>query len=156
MKSESLSNYQSRAVRALVLLHEKEMRDFLPVWREARAANLKLPQTDDPDYLSLHALLHHVFRAGRGYVTWICEKLSLPDPGIKEAPDADAVEKAADEFLSHLLDRWRITFAIIENASLDQVHTSRWGVQMSIESMLEHAVVHPMRHRFQLQELMRP
>jgi hypothetical protein len=33
------------------------------------------------------------------------------------------------------------------------LHTSRWGAPMNVEAMFEHAVVHPMRHRFQLEEL---
>jgi hypothetical protein len=33
-------------------------------------------------------------------------------------------------------------------------HKTRWGEDMSCESMLEHAVMHPHRHRFQLEELM--
>ncbi len=31
---------------------------------------------------------------------------------------------------------------------------SRWGEDYNIEQMLEHAVVHPMRHRIQLERLM--
>lgn len=31
---------------------------------------------------------------------------------------------------------------------------SRWGEDYTIEQMLEHAIVHPMRHRIQLERLM--
>ena len=33
-------------------------------------------------------------------------------------------------------------------------YLSRWGDPHSIEQMLEHAVVHPMRHRIQLERLL--
>ena len=42
-----------------------------------------LPKTDDPAYESLDTLLHHVFRAARGYMTWMCEVLELPDPEMQ-------------------------------------------------------------------------
>jgi hypothetical protein len=33
---------------------------------------------------------------------------------------------------------------------------SRWGEDYSIEQMLEHAIVHPMRHRIQLERPLGP
>lgn len=69
--------YRSRAVRALVLLHDEQLRRFLVVWKQARAASVALPRTDDRAYVSLDALLHHVLRAARGYMTWMCEVLEF-------------------------------------------------------------------------------
>ena len=79
--------YRSRAVRALVLLHDEHLRRFLVVWSQARAASVVLPKTDDPDYASLETLLHHVLGAARGYMTWMCEVLELPDPRIRIPPE---------------------------------------------------------------------
>jgi len=130
------------------------MREFLPAWREAVRRGVRLPATDDPDYASLPTLLHHVFRASRGYMTWLCEKLELPDPGIEAAPPPDVVERDADRYLEHLLERWRTPLAGVEEARLQPIFKTRWGADISGESMLEHAVVHPLRHRLQLEELM--
>jgi len=53
-----------------------------------------------------------------------------------------------------VLSGWRRHFALLENSELwPAVYTSRWGFDYSIEQMLEHAVVHPMRHRIQLERL---
>jgi len=52
--------YRSRAVRALVLLHDEHVRRFLVVWNQAQAASVVLPKTDDPAYASLETLLRHV------------------------------------------------------------------------------------------------
>jgi uncharacterized damage-inducible protein DinB len=137
-----------------VLLHEQALRDLLPVWRRAKATDLSLPKTEDPDYASLETLLHHVLRSARGYMTWMCEKLGLPDPGIDAAPEPSRVEKEAGPWVEHLLARWRLPLAGIEEARFNETFETRWGVAMCIESMLEHAVMHPARHRFQLEELM--
>jgi uncharacterized damage-inducible protein DinB len=154
MPFRELQNYRYRGARALVLLHEKSMREFLPVWRQAALAGLSLPATSDPNYASLASLLHHVFRASRGYMTWLCEKLALPDPGIDPAPEASAVEREADRYLEHLLESWRKPLAEVEEERFQQIFKTRWGEDMSCEGMLEHAVMHPVRHRFQLEELM--
>ena len=154
MSADQLGHYRSRAARALVLLHERELRQLLPVWHRAAAARTPLPATDDPDYASLDTLLHHVLRASRGYMTWMCDQLGLPDPGIDPAPGPAVVGREADRYLEHLLERWRIPLQDVEPARLDEEHITRWGVTLSIDSMLEHAVLHPVRHRFQLEELL--
>ena len=97
--------YRSRAVRAMVLLHEEHLRRFVQTWRLAMAVAASLPPTADPSYASLGALERHVLSAAVGYLVWICEVLRLPDPEVRR-----------------------------------------------IDSMLEHAVMHPIRHSFQLDE----
>jgi uncharacterized damage-inducible protein DinB len=154
MPCRDLQDYRWRGARALVIIHERSMREFLPVWREAARRGVRLPATDDPDYASLHTLLHHVLRASRGYMTWLCEKLGLPDPAIEAAPPPDVVEREADRYLEHLLERWRAPLAGLEEERFQPIFKARWGADISGESMLEHAVVHPLRHRFQLEELM--
>jgi len=154
MPIHNLANYRCRGARALVLLHEKALRALLPVWRRAKAADVQLPRTKDPNYASLESLLHHALGAARGYMTWLCENLGLPDPGIDPAPEASSVEQAAERYIEHLVGRWRLPLADVEEARLEAIHKTRWGEEMSLEGMLEHAVVHPMRHRFQLEELL--
>jgi uncharacterized damage-inducible protein DinB len=152
--ANELSDYRYRGARALVLLHHAAMCELLPVWRKAKQAGIKLPPTSDADYVSLEALLHHALRASRGYMVWLCEKLGLPDPGIEPAPEPDRIEAEAERYLEHLLERWRLPLAEVEEKSFFTTHRTRWGEDMSCEGMLEHAVMHPHRHRFQLEELM--
>ncbi|TFG86675.1 MAG: hypothetical protein E4H17_03985 [Gemmatimonadales bacterium] len=153
MPIHALTEYRYRGARALVLLHDQALRELLPVWRRAKAADLSLPETTDPDYASMETLLHHVLRSARGYLTWLCEKLGLPDPGIDPAPDPPRVAYEAGRWVEHLLDRWRLPLVGIEEGRFNETFVTRWGVDMSCESMLEHAVLHPIRHRFQLEEL---
>jgi uncharacterized damage-inducible protein DinB len=152
----TLPAHRSRAVRALVLLHEEHLRAFMGTWRRALAAEVKLPQTDDPSYESLATLGRHVLRAARGYMTWMCEKLQLPDPEIRETPATEEIVGAADSFLEHVLERWRVA---LKDVADDQLETpeypSRWKTLYSIDAMLEHAVMHPIRHKFQLEELLK-
>ncbi|HUI56652.1 MAG TPA: hypothetical protein VLY04_16865 [Bryobacteraceae bacterium] len=78
--------YRSRAVRAMVLLHEEHLRRFVQTWRRAMALPVSLPPTADPNYASLGALGRHVLSAAGGYLVWMCEVLRLPDPGVRPAP----------------------------------------------------------------------
>ena len=151
-----LKPYRSGGARALVLLHDRHLRSFVDTWFQAQAAGVVLPETDDPSYVSMEALLRHVLRAARGYMTWFCQVLELPEPGIRKTPETDTVEAEADSYLTHLLEQWRLPLADVDEPRFHQpTFASRWGVHYCIDAMLEHAVMHPIRHSFQLAELMR-
>jgi len=141
----------------MVLLHEEHLRRFVQTWRRALAASVSLPPTADPNYSSLGALGRHVLSAAGGYLVWMCEMLRLPDPGIRPAPDATSVIRDAEGYMEHVLERWRAE--PLRDVSDDQLETpeypSRWQTRYCIDSMLEHAVMHPIRHAFQLDELIK-
>lgn len=148
--------YRSRAVRAMVILHEEHLRRFIETWRLALARPVSLPPSADPNYASLEALGRHALSAARGYMTWMCEKLELPDPGIRPAPDAVAIIHDADDYMEHVLERWRAPLKEVSDERLDSPeYPSRWKTLYSIDAMLEHAVMHPIRHAFQLDELLK-
>ena len=61
----------------------------------------------------------------------------------------------ADGYLEHLLERWRLPLAAVSDDRLEpppELYTP--GMPYWIDAMLEHAVMHPVRHEFQLRELM--
>ncbi len=147
--------FQSRGVRALVKLQMEEMHLLFAVWKRAKRAGVRLPATKDPAYRSLDALIAHPLRSCRGYLTWLCEVLGRPEPAVPEAPKPEDVAARGAAYLGVLGRAWERHMAWMPNRVLDstKVHTSRWGAPMTVEAMFEHAVVHPMRHRFQLEEL---
>lgn len=156
MKLKEPGKYKYNGARSLVLLHEKHLFSLVETWREAKTKKINLPETEDPDYKSLETLLHHILRSARGYMIWICENFNLPDPGINNAPAPDFIETEAGEYLTHISDKWGIPLSGIEEEKFHSpTYTSRWGVEYCIDAMLEHAVMHPIRHEFQLKDLIR-
>ncbi len=147
--------FKSRGVRALVQLQKREMNQLLVVWKKAKRMGVKLPATRDPSYQSLDVLMRHPLRSCRGYLTWLCEVLGRPDPRVPDPPEAESVSAAGAAYLKVLAKAWERHMAWMPNKVLDSfdVHTSRWGAPMTVEAMFEHALAHPMRHRFQLEEL---
>ncbi len=153
-EASALPAYQYQGARALVLLHEEQMRDFLTAWREAAATQLALPATADPDYASLETLLRHVLACARGYMVWCCASLGLPEPGIPEAPPVARIAAEADGYLEQVLAGWRAPLVEVDEERFGEEYKSRWNVTYCIDAMLEHAVTHPMRHAFQLRRLL--
>jgi hypothetical protein len=147
--------FKSNAVRSCVELHEIELRRFLEVWRAFRASGITLPSTEDPSYKSNDHLAGHVLRSARGYLTWIGECVNRPVTDLDSETDPVRIAARGPAFLEDVLAGWRRHLAVLEDRELAPVtYKSRWGEDYDIEQMLEHAVVHPMRHRIQLERLM--
>jgi len=152
---DMIPNYSYRGARALVTLHEEYLWSFVEMWRQANMLGVALPETEDPDYRSMETLLLHVLTSARGYMVWMCEQLELPDPKIDPPPAIEEIEEKIEGYIEHLLDRWRVPLVDIEEERFGRPeYVSNWGVRYCIDSMLEHAVMHPIRHLFQLMELM--
>lgn len=147
--------FKSRGVRALVLLQMHEMGQLFVIWKKAKRAGVTLPKTKDPAYENLDLLMRHPLRSCRGYLTWLCEMLGRRDPGVPDPPEAEKVAAQGATYLKVLAKAWEKHMAWMPASVLDSfdVYKSRWGAPMTIEAMFEHALVHPMRHRFQLEEL---
>ena len=155
MTPTPLPPYRYTGARALVELHEHYLREFLVTWREAKARSLPLPETTDPDYESLEHVLRHVLRAARGYMVWMCRVLELPDPGIDEAPEVDTVERTAEDYIAHVVDRWRRPLAEVDEERFSTPeYEAPWKIRYCVDAMIEHAVMHPLRHEYQLRRLM--
>jgi hypothetical protein len=146
--------WQYRGARALVTLHERELRRFTDTWKEAISRDVALSGTKYDRETTLADVLVHVLHWARDYLVWSCEKLKLPDPGCAPIPEASAVAREVDAYVEHLLACWREPFrAVPEDAFYEPEYRTRWGSHYKVEALLEHAVVHPMRHRLQLEEL---
>ncbi len=146
--------FQSNAVRSCVELHEIELRRFHDAWLAFGASGTALPATDDPSYQSNEHLAGHVLRWSRDYLTWIGECVERPVTELDSETDPVAIAGRSAAFMEEVLAGWRRQLASLEDMELAPVnYKSPWGEDYSIEQMLEHAIVHPMRHRIQLERL---
>jgi len=146
--------YHYKGASTLIKLHEIHLRSFFETWKEAKNLNVKLPVTDDPYYKSLDTLLYHLFRSARGYMVWMCKQLNLSDPEIDEAPLPEIVMDSAESYLEYLIDKWKFPLKDVQPEKFEnEVYKSNWGVDYCIDAMLEHAVMHPTRHQYQLKNL---
>jgi len=97
----------------------------------------------------------HVLRAARNYLTWIGEFVSRPVTDVDADDDLVSIARKGRAFVDEVLAAWRRHLALLEDREMTPLtRKSRWGEDYNIEQMLEHAVVHPMRHRIQLERLL--
>ncbi len=113
-------------------------------------------QTTDEDCRSIQTICRHVVRSGYGYADYILSALNIPtdSPNVNkmeiESPDVVVVElrRMIDYNLKHLYEMNR---EIIEEKMFVIKFITRWGEEFNFEQILEHAIVHILRHRRQVE-----
>ena len=113
-------------------------------------------QTTDEDCRSIQTICRHVVRSGYGYADYILSALNIPtdSPNVNkmeiESPDVVVVElrRMIDYNLKHLYEMNR---EIIEEKMFVIKFITRWGEEFNFEQILEHAIVHILRHRRQIE-----
>ena len=152
-----MAEFQSRAVRSLAELHEVELRKFLETWRRFKASGKPMPEAHgDESYASAETLVTHVQAAARSYMLWIREVLGQPVTEPPRIREPELILPRLDAFMEETLDAWKRHLASLTDEQLGPVqYKSRWGELFTIDAMLEHAVVHPMRHRVQLERILK-
>jgi uncharacterized damage-inducible protein DinB len=112
-------------------------------------------ETKDEDCRSVQTIMSHVVRAGYGYADYIREQLSTastrPQPTLLAREESLEQLGAAVQYTIETLEgRWEMTG---EEISAIVIH-SRWGAIYDAEGLLEHAIVHLLRHRRQIEKFM--
>ena len=140
--------------QALIELHEIHLRSFMAEWRTAKENHLGLPETTDQAYRSLETLLIHVLDCAFRYISWTADALELSPPVRPEFPGEDVIEAEADRLLDSILQAWRLQLSDLPlEAFVTGEHKAWWGTRYCVDAMLEHAVMHPLRHEWQLKKL---
>jgi uncharacterized damage-inducible protein DinB len=110
-------------------------------------------QTEDEDCRSVQTVMSHVVRAGYGYADYIREQFSIastrPQPKLLSRLESLEQLGAALRYTAETLEgRWEMGDEEIARTVIN----SRWGVVYNVEGLLEHAVVHILRHRRQIEK----
>lgn len=151
--------YRQGAVGALLDIYETAIADLKKVISDIPADDLARivdPNTGDSNCRSIQTILTHVVHAGFGYATSI-RKLSNPEverPAKKRRP-------AIAEYLQDLDKMFVFTTEVLKDTSdaeLEEFDDSKkmltgWGQRYDIEQLFEHAIVHILRHRRQIEKI---
>jgi len=115
------------------------------------------PSTDDPDCRSIQTILTHVVQSGYTYVIeirkWLGETIEYRD----KTP-----QSSSSQFIKELDNMFTYTVALFkENPTIQMIEKDpakkilvRWGPRFDVDQLMEHAVMHILRHRRQIERFM--
>lgn len=151
-------SYREGAVGALMDEYERaawELRRLVERMREEDVVRVVDAQTEDEDCRSVQTVVSHVVNAGYGYADLLRKSFSIPSTRPPKAllSHRESLEQL-DAVLSYTVEtlegRWGMTDEELRGVVID----TGWGVRYDAEQLLEHAVVHVLRHRRQIEKFM--
>ncbi len=148
-----------RAGNALLGEYSKAIAALQTVIKDIDEETLKEvvdPLTNDSNCRSVQTILTHVVSSGFSYAVYIRQLKNIPG----ERPEKylhntiAAYATALDDMLGYTC----ATFENITDSELEIFNTSEkikstWGQWYDIEQMMEHAIVHVLRHRRQIENM---
>lgn len=148
------------AAGALMDVYEKAIRELQYIITDITDDELKHitdPLTEDTNCRSIQTVLSHVIKAGYNYVIAIRKNLG-EDIAFHEAILLNSIseyEMAFDELIQYT-ERLFDDFPEMQLEVFKQEDKilSRWGQQYDPEQILEHAIVHVMRHQRQIERFL--
>lgn len=112
-------------------------------------------ETGDDDCRSIQTVAVHVVRAGYGYAVLLRRAWGIEDrpPWPRTLARRDVYERIAEmlDYTRDTLDgRWQIS----EGEAAELRIEAPWGPVYDLEQLLEHAIVHVLRHRRQIERFL--
>ena len=153
--------YRDRgAIGALLDEYEKAIRELIGVVSTISDTQLMTivdTETSDPDCVSVQSILTHVIRAGYYYADTIRshqgEQTVAPSNYI--ATNSQDYSLVLEKMFAHTVR----LFDDYPSLQLEEYEPARkikssWGQSYNVEQMMEHAIVHVLRHRRQIERFM--
>jgi uncharacterized damage-inducible protein DinB len=149
------------AVEALLSEYRNVIIAFQNVISPISYANLTTivdSTTSNADCQSIQTIITHVVSSGYSYAGYIRKQINISDNRPGKVSRLSITEFHND--FENLMAYTQETFKTIEDDDLEEfdeekkIQTS-WGQVYDIEQMMEHAVVHVLRHRRQIEKYMK-
>ncbi|HEX8248039.1 MAG TPA: DinB family protein [Pyrinomonadaceae bacterium] len=151
-------NFRTGAVGAVMDEYERAAREFQSLIREIgedEFTQIADAATKDEDCRSIQTVSRHVVMAGYSYANYIRAQFSMASEPIPREPVSHGqaggeIDKMLDYTVETLDGKWEMT----EDEISKIVIHSGWGVTYDLEQLLEHAIVHVLRHRRQIEKFL--
>jgi uncharacterized damage-inducible protein DinB len=146
-----LSSYRNGAVGAMMDEYERaalELRAIVAALSDDLYQRLMDAQTQDQNCRSIQTILSHVVSSGYSYADYLRECFGIPSmrPEKRLLSRTEALEQLDAMFsytVATLDSRWEMP----EEEIMRTLIRARWQVTYDMEQLLEHAIVHILRHR---------
>lgn len=157
---KTLEDYRKGAIGALMDEYERAAHELKSVVENIGEANYEKildTETTDDDCRSIQTIMNHVIHAGYGYANGMRRKFSITfEPTGKERrqiPKSEIGEEI-DKVLAYTAEtlegRWEMSYEEMEKV----VIMRKENFSENLEQLLEHAIVHILRHRRQIEKFL--
>ncbi|MFT4666554.1 MAG: putative damage-inducible protein DinB [Polaribacter sp.] len=155
-----MTQRKNGAAGALLDEYEKsllELRQVIKNITSERLCAIADPATKDPDCASIQTVLSHVVQSGYTYVVeirkWLGEEVDYK-PKVA-FPSVDLYLLALQKMFEYNVQLFEDYPNLeLETYDSDKKIKVRWGQRYDVEQLMEHAIVHVLRHRRQIERFL--
>lgn len=146
------------AVHALLAEYKKAINELQHVIQDISETSLAFVidnETPNPDCKSIQTILSHVISSGYSYCIYIQNSKNINSKRPKKVNRTSIVEYTKD--LDDVLEFTYNTFTNLNDSDLEEYDNTKkimtsWQQLYDIEQLMEHAIVHVLRHRRQIEK----
>lgn len=157
---KNLEDYRKGAIGALMDEYERaaiELKTIVENIGEDDYTRIVDTETKDEDCRSIQTIMNHVVYAGYGYANGIRRQFSIPHEPLgqerKQIPPSeigDEIDKVLAYTAKTLDEKWEMSYGEMEEIIIMR----KENFSENIEQLLEHAIVHILRHRRQIDKFL--
>lgn len=156
------SNYRTGALGAIIDVYQKAIDEYVDVLKhtsQKEFATIVDQETNDEDCRSIQTITRHIIRSGYGYAGYVLTALnfSFEIPNVNEMK-LESTEEAIREIYNmlyfNITNLYDLNHELIESNLGTIKFTTRWNEEYNFEQILEHAVVHILRHKRQINKFL--
>ena len=148
--------YRKGAIGAMMDEYEKAVRELMAVFHtisERQYEKIHDPNTSDENCRSFQTILSHVVSSGYSYADYLRAPLGMPSSRPPERMLSFAeVPHRMEEMMRYTVETLQDHWEMPEEQIMAIRFQSDWGPTYDAEQNLEHAIVHILRHRRQIQK----
>lgn len=149
--------FRSGALGALMDEYERAAGDLMQLVESVADSDFEIirdRQTQDEDCRSIQTIMSHVVRSGYGYANRARAELSIPvehytPKMLTRRESLEGLQKMLVFTAATLDGRWHLT-----DDEIVSVKMQSGRVPENLEQLLEHAIVHVLRHRRQIERFL--
>ena len=149
------------STKALLDEYKKAIDELINIIKPINDSRLSMVvdnETKDSDCKSIQTVLTHVVCSGYNYTIYIENSIGVNKPRVERVV-CNSVDQYIDQLnlmFGYCIDFFRQK----RNLQIQQTDNSKkvmvnWGQQYNIEQLLEHAIVHILRHRRQIESFIK-
>lgn len=153
---KKLENYRKGAIGSILDEYERAVSELKSVVGGIDAKSYQeIIEGESEHCHSVEVIMNHVVRAGYGYSNYIREALQIDllpivDKKIPQSEIVAEIDKMMDYAYETFENEPKITDEQMENIYFQ----TRWGIQYNIDQLMEHAIIHILRHRRQIEKFL--
>ncbi|MEZ5346325.1 MAG: DinB family protein [Pyrinomonadaceae bacterium] len=156
MREKTLDQYKPGAIGSILDEYERAVSQLKIVLQNISAEDYeRIVEGESEHCRSVGVIMNHVVRAGYGYSNYIRKALSIGYSSIQDGkiPQGE-ISSELDKMMAYCVATFEANPPITDEQLESVYFETRWGVRYNIDQLMEHAIVHILRHRRQIEKFL--